>query len=519
MAEFKIAIKLESDEYFYGGNTSKGNIMPYGKEDFSENLLGNNEGNQSLPLLISNQGRWIWSEDPIAFEFKKGSLRVESDISQIKQGKAGNSLREAFLYCSKTFFPPSLSMPDELLFSNPQYNTWIELMYDQNEEAILDYAHKIIDNGYPPGVMMIDDTWQENYGVWEFAPRRFKDPAGMIRKLHKMGFKVMLWMCPFVSADSPEYRALAKDGLLLMEKGNADDILWSNTSNLPAIVRWWNGASGVLDLTNPKALEWFKGKLNYLQQQYGVDGFKFDAGDANFYTGNVKAYEDVHANAHTEAFAALGMDYPLNELRACWKLSGQAIAQRLCDKRHCWDDLALLIPNMFALGLAGHPFSCPDMIGGGEYQSFLNLDDVDQELVVRSAQCSALMPMMQFSAGPWRILDDNHNSICKKMAELHLEFAPVLLKLAKNASKTGEAFMRNMEYNFPHCGFFNIKDQFMLGEDILVAPVLTKGQYKRKVVFPEGKWLGDDGSVEAGNTEIEIDVPIERLPYYRNINL
>ena len=85
-------------------------------------------------------------------------------------------------------------IPDELLFTHPQYNTWIELMYDQNEEDILEYARAIIDNGYPPGVLMIDDNWQENYGIWKFSPRRFKDPKGMMDELHAMGFKVMLWV-------------------------------------------------------------------------------------------------------------------------------------------------------------------------------------------------------------------------------------------------------------------------------------------------------------------------------------
>ena len=55
---------------------------------------------------------------------------------------------------------------------------------------------------------MIDDTWQLGYGTWEFDPRRFADPKGMVGKLHEQGFKVLLWMCPFVSMDSPAFRLL-----------------------------------------------------------------------------------------------------------------------------------------------------------------------------------------------------------------------------------------------------------------------------------------------------------------------
>ena len=89
-------------------------------------------------------------------------------------GTAGTNVRTAFEYAVKNFFPPDGSIPDPTLFTHPQYNTWIELMYGQNEEDILEYAERIIGNGYPPGVLMIDDNWNEDYGVFEFSAKRFK---------------------------------------------------------------------------------------------------------------------------------------------------------------------------------------------------------------------------------------------------------------------------------------------------------------------------------------------------------
>ena len=70
----------------------------------------------------------------------------------------GQILADVFLgfHVSQTYFPSDGRIPDELLFTHPQYNTWIELMYDQNEADILAYAEAIIANGYPPGVLMID---------------------------------------------------------------------------------------------------------------------------------------------------------------------------------------------------------------------------------------------------------------------------------------------------------------------------------------------------------------------------
>jgi alpha-glucosidase len=145
------------------------------------------------------------------------------------------------------------SNKSELLFTHPQYNTWIELMYDQNKKDILTYARAIIDNGFPPGVLMIDDNWQEDYGTLEFSARRFQNPRGMMAELHRMGFKVMLWVCPFVSADSADFRYLADQGLLLLDPQKTQDILWANTRNKAAVIRWWNGASACLDLSNPNA--------------------------------------------------------------------------------------------------------------------------------------------------------------------------------------------------------------------------------------------------------------------------
>ena len=91
-----------------------------------------------------------------------------------------------------------------------------------------------------------------------------------------------------------------------------------------------------------------------------------------------------------------------------WKMGGQPLGERLSDKAHSWTDLRKLIPDMTLEGLMGYPFSCPDMIGGGEFTSFLPGTTIDQELIVRSAQCQALMPMMQFSVAPWRVLDQAH---------------------------------------------------------------------------------------------------------------
>ena len=411
MAEAQViqnGLKLKNDSltYWYTGVIQHGYLLPV-NDGYEADLYGNNYGNQIQPLLLSNQGDVIWSEDPIKINISPDEVAVGNyGEGEIKFTKAGETLKEAYQLASQVHFECSGELPDEMLFSRPQYNTWIELMYDQNQKDILSYAHKIIENDFPPGVFMIDDNWQEDYGKWNFHPGRFPDPGKMIDELHDMGFKVMVWVCPFVSPDCDVFRDLERKGLLLKDESGGTKI-----------IRWWNGYSGLIDLSNPGGVEWFKSQLDLLIEEYGVDGFKLDAGDPEYYVGAV-AYEEISPNAHSELFARIGLAYPLNESRANWKMGGQAIANRLRDKAHKWEDLRTLVPNMITAGLMGYAYSCPDMIGGGEFTSFLEGAIIDQELIVRSAQCHALMPMMQFSVAPWRILDSIHFQAVKEAVRL-----------------------------------------------------------------------------------------------------
>jgi alpha-glucosidase len=442
---------------------------------------------------------------------------VVSDLGPLQSGRHGTTLREAALRAGASFFPPSGKIPDTILFTHPQFNTWIELVYDQNQRDVLAYARAIVASGFPPAVLMIDEGWAEGYGVWDFHRGRFPDPKAMMDELHGMGFKVMLWVCPYIQPDGKLFTELLHD-----EK----DVVWLRSAKdprEPAILRWWDGFSAVTDLTNPHGRDWLQGQLRHLVEAYGVDGFKLDGGDAEHYAqaamlnGAVGFDRAATPNRHTEAWTRIGLDFPLNEYRACWKMGGQPLAQRLRDKEHTWEDLRKLVPGIVNQGLMGYPFGCPDMIGGGEYLSFRDLAAIDQELIVRAAEVHALMPMMQFSVAPWRVLGAANLAICRRMAALHVERGQEILALTRESARTGEPVVRSLEYAYPHQGYADVLDQFLLGPDILVAPVVAKGAQKRRLVVPPGRWQGDDGTVVQGPTSVEVEAPLDRLPWYRRI--
>ena len=494
-------IKLNQGKQVWGGRIADGKFMPFG-EGFQTTLYSNG-GNQVMPLLITTDGRYVWSDAPYEFYIEGSELVIENALAAVETGFAGADLADAYHYGQRRFFPSDGKLPPVKFFECPQYNTWIELQYNQNQKDVLEYARGIVRNGLPVGIIMIDDTWMEDYGKWVFHPGRFPDPKAMCDELHRMGFKVMLWVCPFVSMD--QYQIWAEINAFNGFVGKKGAGVYP--------VEWWNGISAELDYSNPQSVEWFDRQLSHLCDKYGVDGFKFDAGDFGFLPEDSRTERNLQPYEYSQAFAAFADKYPYNEYRACWRDGGKAVVQRLHDKSHNWDALRALIPEMLAANLMGYWYSCPDMIGGGSFASFLPGCVIDQDLIVRSAQTHALMPMMQFSVAPWRILDREHLNAVLESVQIRQKLMPTIMELVNRASKTGEPIVTPLEYRFPHLGYAQIKDEFLLGDEILVAPMLEKG-FTRKVILPPGEWKADDGKVYAGGQTVEINVPLERIPYF-----
>ncbi|MBQ3816368.1 MAG: glycoside hydrolase [Clostridia bacterium] len=505
-------IPMLEGEFWYGLCAAHGTRMPLGPQSVYSHRATDpaaDTGNQESPLLLSSKGRYLWSDFPYDTEISGGVIRITNAADDLVLASGFETLRGAYLAACRAHFPPSGKLPPENFFRKPQYNTWAELIYDQDQASILGYARSILENGLPAGILMIDDGWMCSYGSRLFRPDRFPDPAAMLSELHAMGFEVMLWVCPFISPDSPEFRALS-----------AKDCLVKNRDGSAAIRNWWNGYSAILDLSHPAAAAWLDETLGALLAM-GCDGFKFDAGDVRYYRDDDRTYGNVPAHEQCRLWAKLGLKYPYNEYRASWNCASLPLVERLCDKAHRWESVPRLLTDALVDGLLGYPFCCPDMIGGGSFTDFLpGAPSLKPELFARYAEAAALMPMMQYSAAPWRVLDRFHAEICRDMGRLHTVFADRILALARRAAETGEPIMRMLAYEFPGEGFEETFDCFLLGSDLLVAPVLHEGERERTVRLPKGggcRWRFPDGTVYEGGKTVTVPAPVEALPRFERV--
>ena len=506
-------IKILENEYWYGGAAYRAARQPYDahSEEIIEFRLDMAQKEdfdicceQVSPLFLSSKGRCIYGRKLFRIEFKSGIIRITGeDVIFTDNHK---TLKGAQLFAAKNYFSQNTDIPNESFFRFPQFNSWIELGQNQSQEGILKYAEGIVKNGFKPGVLMIDDGWDEYFGSFEFHSGKFSQPKEMVEKLHEMGFKVMLWVSPFITMDTPVFRELNKCGYLICTDGR------------PAAKAWWNGYSAMLDLTNPQAADYFADRLHYLMNTYGIDGFKFDAGGAGTYSINDDIYKKLPAIEQTKIYDEFGLNFEFHELRPAYNMAGTPLVSRLQDKVCQWTKKGIqgLIPESLIQGLVGYFFGCPDMVGGGDIGSFIN-DTTDNELFVRWTQASALCPMIQFSAAPWRVLTEESFRAVKKVLDIREKYTDLILALAKNAAETGEPVMRMMEYEFPEQGFERVMDQFMLGSSIMAAPITEQGMTSREVKIPEGRWKCSDGKEYNGGKSYNISCPLDELLIFEKI--
>ena len=515
-AEYETVIPPLPGETWRGGTTFFGNEQPY-YWILPRDLVFNSYCNPCAPFLLSTAGRYVWSDRPFTFFVVDGVLTIRSRYEKVEPVQVGATLREAFLAASRAHFPPSGQIPDSLFFSKPQFNTWVESCALGKSQAFVEnYIDGIRKSRIPCGIFIIDDGWapRPRYGDFVFDEKLFPNPKGMFEKARAAGFRTMLWTTPYIDFTSEFFKEASAKGVLLRNSLSGEVHKAVYYPGLPA--------SGIMDMLDEGNWDFFENRYLKFMQEFGFDGFKFDFTDAECVLrkfdendpGSPLTGGAVPAD-YADAWGRFAARFRFHEIRAGWKCGGLPVVVRLQDKGHNWDDLSRIIPDMLAAGMVGCPFVCPDMIGGGcGGEGFATGKGLDQKLFVRFCQVQALMPMMQFSAAPWRLLGKREFKACRKAAEIHVAFAPKILELARHAAETGEPIVRPMEYVFPHQGFDKCLDQFMLGDDLLVAPAIHSDD---RVVahLPAGQWRDDLGAVHAGPCDVGIyHVPIDRIPRY-----
>uniref|UniRef100_A0A672K3P8 Myosis regulating glycosidase n=1 Tax=Sinocyclocheilus grahami TaxID=75366 RepID=A0A672K3P8_SINGR len=201
------------------------------------------------------------------------------------------------------------------------------------------------------------DRYTSGYGEFELDPIKFPNASAMFQKLREDGFQVTLLTHPFANYNSVSFGVGIEQGLFVRVPG----------SQLPALVRWWNGIAGIWDFTNPEARDWYDLNLRTLKNKYGVASFKFDAGETSYLPQQFSTFVPLQdPSTFTRRYTEMAI--PFND---CAELRSGYQSQNICffriiDRESLWGytlGLKSIIPTVLTIIILGYQFILPDMSG------------------------------------------------------------------------------------------------------------------------------------------------------------
>lgn len=522
-----------------------------------------NQGKYSyftFPFMMSADGFGIYvkSKTPVTFNLEEDNKIIISYFMD-----STNKFGSIYLYegtpkdIIKQFKDDTINTK---IFPKWVLGAWMSSNRWENDNHIYEQLEELENSKIPHNVMVIE-RWSDlttfynwwgskttlitgdkyhNYDDFDFSEGLYKNPKKLFNDIHNKNLHVVLWDLPvFATKDSiegidPTQRYLDNEYII----DNKLCIL--NEDNTPYLIpkpNWFRG-SMLPDFTNELCCKyWFNHRKHLFD--IGIDGFKCDGGEfihlenikdsignngldlVNHYASTyIKAYSE-HLKEDSVVFARSGDEFT----------PGYAITWA-GDQETTWPELKHIMTCLLSSSASGINYWGFDITGfSGQLPT--------PTLYKRGCQLASLVPIMQWHSDPvinggwdhslgWKINDRSpwnlarfHKSSSllesvKRYFNLHYSLIPYFHNLSIYANKTGIPSIRHLVYEFyDDENVINIDDEFMLGDSLLVCPILEDYIEKKKIYLPKGNWYSlYDGKYYLGNKYYDIDVCDDIMPIF-----
>ena len=489
-------LALGVGELVYGLGERFGPLVKNGQVVDVWNADGGTSSEQAyknVPFYLTNRGYGVLVNYPGHVSFEVGSEAVE----RVQFSVPGESL-EYFVIYGPT--PKQILERYTALTGRPaavpawSYGLWLSTSFttDYDEETVTGFIDAMAERDIPLSVFHFDCFWMRefNWCDFEWDPRVFPDPDGMLSRLHDKDLRVCVWINPYIGQRSPLFAEGAEAGYFV-KRPNGDVWQWD----------LWQAGMALVDFTNPDAVAWYQGKLRRLLDQ-GVDCFKTDFGEripleVDYFDGS--SPERMH-NWYTQLYNQAVFEV-LEEQRGegdtvLFARSATVGGQQLPvhwggDSTSTYESMAETLRGGLSLALSGFAYWSHD-IGGFE-------GTPDAGVFKRWTAFGLLSSHSRFHGSssyrvPWAFdaaLQPDEVSavdVTRLFTKLKLSLMPYLYAAGQLATEAGTPLLRPMQLEFPDDPAVAYLDrQYMLGGDILVAPVFSEAG-DVEFYLPAGTW-------------------------------
>ena len=392
------------------------------------------------------------------------------------------------------------------------------------EQRALEIAKTFREKNIPCDTIYLDIDYMDDFRVFTWDNKKFKNPKAFTDELKSMGFKVVTIIDPGVKVDKGYkiYDEGLKNGYFATDK---DGMVYKNTV--------WPGDSVFPDFMNSQVRKWW-GNNQKIMFNLGIAGIWNDMNEPASFNGPLP--EDIVFNndgtlvTHKEIHNVYGhmMDKatyegikeatnkrPFVVTRACYAGTQKYSTVWTGDNQSTWEHLRMSLPMLMNIGLSGMAF-CGTDVGGFGF-------DCTGELLSRWVQVGTFTPLFRNHSTigsreqePWAF-DEITEEINKKYIKLRYKFIPYLYDMMHKCEKSGAPIISPLLYNYQNDKkTYEINDEFMFGDNVLVSPVVEQGARQKLVYLPKGNswidyWTGEE--FEGGQYIIK-DAPLDICPIY-----
>lgn len=491
----------------------------------------------SIPFLLSSRGYgFLWNHPGTGrVELSTNGTRWVADaLTQFDYWvtAATEPAQVVRNYAEVTGKPPRM----------PEWATgfWQCKLRYRTQEELLEVAREYRRRGLPLSVIVIDYFNWTRQGEWRFDPIEWPDPTEMVKELDAMGVKLMVSVWPTVNPLAETYQEMEGAGLLVANEQGLPLHLgfWDKGQQGPSFVRFY-------DATNPEARRYVWDRVREGYYAHGIRTWWLDAcepevrpeqtANLRYHVGPGPAVANIYPLEHAKGFydgmCEEGEDEVVLLCRSAWAGSQRYGALVWSgDVDSTFRSLRRQVPAGLNMGLSGIPWWTTDIGGfaGGDVRS-----EEFRELLVRWFQFGVFCPVCRLhgvrepgekvgseqTGAPnevWSYGEEVY-AILSSLLALRERLRPYLSYQLRVAEETGLPPMRALFLNFPSDPLcWDLDDQFLLGDDVLVAPVLAYGAREREVYLPSGVTWQDAWTGESyiGGSRLVAPAPLDRVPVY-----